>query len=162
MLAIGGVLVGGVALAFLAGGRMRDTELAQPKPALSRAGFETAYDRLRTWCRRPDNESSDVARDMTRLERGEIFEPAAAALLPVPNGDGYVYVCHLFWTVAVCWMDDDYSIRSVEAFNGKAGFSISWDHGLIVTCHEHPGTGLFFDTARRVHVDRDRLAIETL
>ena len=73
---------------------------------------------------------------------------------------GNIFLVHFFWTVAICSLDRDLQVRDVRSVQAKCGFSVSWDSAPIVTFHAHPGTGMFYDTRKRVTVQAGKVVLE--
>jgi hypothetical protein len=117
--------------------------------------IETAVQRLAAY------EGPGLEDDVAGLRASDGLRLQEAVLLY--GGDaGYLFVCHLFWTVAVCLMDGELNLLDVQSFSGKCGFGIdtsTFSSGLTITFHEHPGTDMFYDTCRSVTVHGGRMVI---
>jgi hypothetical protein len=100
----------------------------------------------------------DIGEEVGQLRANDAPTHDDAVILD-DGQSGYLFVCHLFWTVAVCAMDRDLKVLDVRSFPAKCGFALD---GRIVTFHEHPGTGMLFDTRRLVSVEQGKLVIEEL
>lgn len=78
----------------------------------------------------------------------------------VPIDGRALYVVNAGWTVAIALIDQDGKFEDVRYFGAKGGFSVDWYQGLIITIHDHPGTGMSYHDPERVTVVGNKLHLE--
>jgi hypothetical protein len=123
-----------------------------------RSMLEIAFDHATSfpWVDSGDGGEDDIG----ALQRREVQLAEVTAELLGDGRHGHIFVCHTGWTVIVFAMDRSLRVTDARSFHAKLGFSIRWRDGdLVITLHEHPGTGMFVDTALRVRVEAARLVI---
>ena len=82
----------------------------------------------------------------------------------VAIGDRRLYVAHIGWSVVLVELSESCEIERGVSHHAKLGFSIrpGPKSGVIVTLHEHAGTGLWWDQPLSVTEHAGHLEIKEL
>ena len=83
------------------------------------------------------------------------------SLFRFEEGEGYLYVCHFDWDVVLAVLTPKLACRDVDHRFAKCGFAVDREDArtLRVTLRKHPGTGMFYEQALTVSVNRGRLHV---
>ena len=96
--------------------------------------------------------------DQDRIRDGHLYAHTRL-LVPADDGHGVVFIAHSGWVVVIASLAPDLCVRDVKVMMAKCGYSVSWEGGLVVTLHKHPGTDMFWDAPYRVDSAGGRLAL---